>query len=104
MQNIEKNRALSWYQTMVTIRDFENIIDDKNRAGFLYGTTHLYNGQEAIATAICDLLSPDDLILSTHRNHGHAIAKGTKTYPMFAEIFGKKNGNKWRTWWFHAHQ
>lgn len=92
MQNIEKNRALSWYQTMVTIRDFENIIDDKNRAGFLYGTTHLYNGQEAIATAICDLLSPDDLILSTHRNHGHAIAKGTKTYPMFAEIFGKKTG------------
>ena len=46
MQNIEKNRALSWYQTMVTIRDFENIIDDKNRAGFLYGTTHLYNGQD----------------------------------------------------------
>lgn len=92
MQEIEKNRALKWYETMVTIRDFENIIDEKNRAGLLYGTTHLYNGQEAIATAICDLLMPSDLILSTHRNHGHAIAKGTNTYPMFAEIFGKKTG------------
>lgn len=92
MQEIEKNRALKWYETMVTIRDFENIIDEKNRAGLLYGTTHLYNGQEAIATAICDLLTPSDLILSTHRNHGHAIAKGTNTYPMFAEIFGKKTG------------
>ncbi|MDR1606215.1 MAG: thiamine pyrophosphate-dependent dehydrogenase E1 component subunit alpha [Streptococcaceae bacterium] len=92
MQPIDKKRALSWYQTMVTIRDFENIIDDKNRAGKLYGTTHLYNGQEAIATAICDQLVTTDLILSTHRNHGHAIAKGTPTYPMFAEIFGKQTG------------
>jgi pyruvate dehydrogenase E1 component alpha subunit len=92
MQNIDKNRALGWYRTMMTIRDFENIIDDKNRAGDLYGTTHLYNGQEAIATGICDLLTPSDLILSTHRNHGHAIAKGTATYPMFAEIFGKQTG------------
>lgn len=92
MQNIDKKRALGWYRTMMTIRDFENIIDDKNRAGHLYGTTHLYNGQEAIATGICDLLAPSDLILSTHRNHGHAIAKGTPTYPMFAEIFGKKTG------------
>lgn len=92
MQIIEKKQVLNWYDTMVTIRDFENIIDEKNQAGFLYGTTHLYNGQEAIATAICGLLSPEDIILSTHRNHGHAIAKGTQTYPMFAEIFGKKTG------------
>ena len=74
MQKIHKDRAISWYKTMVRIRDFENIIDDNNSAGKLYGTTHLYNGQEAIATAICDLLTPSDLILSTHRNHGHAIA------------------------------
>ncbi|MDN5983965.1 MAG: thiamine pyrophosphate-dependent dehydrogenase E1 component subunit alpha, partial [Lactococcus sp.] len=92
MQKINKRRALSWYEMMIRIRQFENIIDDKNRAGHLYGTTHLYNGQEAIATAICDLLAPSDLILSTHRNHGHAIAKGTETYPMFAEIFGKQTG------------
>lgn len=92
MQKIHQDRAISWYKTMVCIRDFENIIDDKNSAGKLYGTTHLYNGQEAIATAICDLLTPSDLILSTHRNHGHAIAKGTSTYAMFAEIFGKQTG------------
>ncbi|HCN73965.1 thiamine pyrophosphate-dependent dehydrogenase E1 component subunit alpha [Pseudolactococcus plantarum] len=92
MQKIHKDRAISWYKTMVRIRDFENIIDDNNSAGKLYGTTHLYNGQEAIATAICDLLTPSDLILSTHRNHGHAIAKGTSTYEMFAEIFGKQTG------------
>ncbi|GFH41787.1 acetoin:2,6-dichlorophenolindophenol oxidoreductase subunit alpha [Lactococcus hodotermopsidis] len=92
MQNIDKNRALNWYQTMMTIRNFENIIDDSNRAGHLHGTTHLYNGEEAIATAVCDLLREQDLILSTHRNHGHAIAKGTATYAMFAEIFGKVTG------------
>ncbi|WP_172354992.1 thiamine pyrophosphate-dependent dehydrogenase E1 component subunit alpha [Lactococcus insecticola] len=92
MQKIDKSRAVDWYQTMMTIRDFENIIDDSNKKGYLHGTTHLYNGQEAIATAICSQLSQSDLILSTHRNHGHAIAKGTQTAQMFAEIFGKKTG------------
>jgi pyruvate dehydrogenase E1 component alpha subunit len=56
----------------------------------LYGTTHLYNGQEAIATAICDLLSSEDMILSTHRNHGHAIAKGTKTYLCLLRFLARK--------------
>jgi pyruvate dehydrogenase E1 component alpha subunit len=77
---------------MTKIRAFENILDDYNKGGKLYGTTHLYNGEEAIATGICYLLQNDDLILSTHRNHGHAIAKGTDTYKMFAEIFGRITG------------
>ena len=84
--------TLAWYKTMVRIRDFENILDEYNKLGKLYGTTHLYNGEEAIATGICYGLAQDDLILSTHRNHGHAIAKGTNTYKMFAEIFGKVDG------------
>ncbi|OFI49460.1 hypothetical protein BG261_02465 [Floricoccus tropicus] len=88
----ERSVVLSWYETMLRIRDFENVLDDYNKAGKLYGTTHLYNGQEAVATGICSQLSDKDFILSTHRNHGHAIAKGTDTYKMYAEIFGRKTG------------
>ncbi|WEV45737.1 thiamine pyrophosphate-dependent dehydrogenase E1 component subunit alpha [Streptococcaceae bacterium ESL0687] len=88
----ELSSLLKWYSTMLEIRHFENILDDYNRAGNLYGTTHLYNGQEAVATGICLQLEDEDLILSTHRNHGHALAKGTDSYQMFAEIFGKKTG------------
>lgn len=88
----ERSVVRSWYETMLRIRDFENVLDDYNKAGKLYGTTHLYNGQEAVATGICSQLSDNDFILSTHRNHGHAIAKGTDTYKMYAEIFGRKTG------------
>ncbi|WEV61238.1 thiamine pyrophosphate-dependent dehydrogenase E1 component subunit alpha [Streptococcaceae bacterium ESL0729] len=88
----EVNQLLAWYSTMLEIRHFENILDDYNRDGKLYGTTHLYNGQEAVATGICQQLDNNDLILSTHRNHGHALAKGTDGYQMYAEIFGKKTG------------
>ncbi|NYS48549.1 thiamine pyrophosphate-dependent dehydrogenase E1 component subunit alpha [Streptococcus danieliae] len=83
---------LSWYETMVRIRQFENILDDYNSQGKVYGTTHLYNGEEAIATAILSLADPADLVLSTHRNHGHAIAKGLSTKAMYAEIFGRQSG------------
>lgn len=83
---------LSWYETMVRIRQFENILDDYNSRGKIYGTTHLYNGEEAIATAILSLADPSDYALSTHRNHGHAIAKGLSTKAMFAEIFGRQTG------------
>lgn len=83
---------LSWYETMVRIRQFENILDDYNSQGKVYGTTHLYNGEEAIATAILSLANPDDFALSTHRNHGHAIAKGLSTKAMYAEIFGRQSG------------
>lgn len=83
---------LSWYETMVRIRQFENILDAYNSQGKVYGTTHLYNGEEAIATAILSLADPADLVLSTHRNHGHAIAKGLSTKAMYAEIFGRQSG------------
>ena len=85
-------RILSWYETMVRIRQFENILDDYNSQGKVYGTTHLYNGEEAIATAILSLADPADLVLSTHRNHGHAIAKGLSTKAMYAENFGRQSG------------
>lgn len=84
--------VLSWYETMIRIRQFENILDAYNSQGKVYGTTHLYNGEEAIATAILSLANPRDYVLSTHRNHGHAIAKGLSTKAMFAEIFGRQSG------------
>ncbi|MBG9366980.1 thiamine pyrophosphate-dependent dehydrogenase E1 component subunit alpha [Streptococcus sp. NLN64] len=87
-----KETILSWYETMVKIRQFENILDDYNNQGKIYGTTHLYNGEEAIATAILTLADRGDYALSTHRNHGHAIAKGLSTKAMFAEIFGRESG------------
>ncbi|MDR1567329.1 MAG: thiamine pyrophosphate-dependent dehydrogenase E1 component subunit alpha [Streptococcaceae bacterium] len=89
---LKKSHVLTFYQEMLKIRFFEDILDDYNQQGQIHGTIHLYNGQEAIATGICQALKQDDLVLSTHRNHGHAIAKGVDTYQMFAEMFGKKTG------------
>lgn len=89
---LQKSQAINFYQDMLKMRFFEDIVDVYNRQGKVHGTTHLYNGQEAIATGICRNLNQSDLVLSTHRNHGHAIAKGVATYPMFAEIFGKITG------------
>ena len=57
----EHSVVRSWYETMLRIRDFENVLDDYNKAGKLYGTTHLYNGQESVATGICSQLSDNDL-------------------------------------------
>lgn len=91
-ETLRKTQTLHFYQEMIKIRYFEDILDDYNQAGKIHGTIHLYNGQEAIATGVCQNLAVNDLVLSTHRNHGHAIAKGVNTYKMFAEIFGKKTG------------
>ena len=69
-------QALSWYEEMLRIRQFELLVEDYNAQGKIHGTSHLYIGQEAVAVGIISQLQPADLVLSTHRNHGHAIAKG----------------------------
>lgn len=84
---------LAWYETMERIRQFELLLEDYNQQGKIYGTSHLYIGQEAVATGIISQLGECDLVLSSHRNHGHAIAKGVSTQAMFAEIFGKASGS-----------
>jgi pyruvate dehydrogenase E1 component alpha subunit len=78
--------------TMWTIRRFEEAVDDLFARGMMHGTMHLSIGQEASATGVCLALEPDDLISSTHRGHGHCIAKGADLVPMMAELLGKETG------------
>ena len=77
---------------MATIRAFEESVKRDFLAGEIPGFVHLYIGEEAIGTGICAALRDDDMIESTHRGHGHCIAKGADVNAMMAEIFGKKDG------------
>jgi len=83
---------LALYRTMVRIRRFEERVEALFLAGKLPGFVHLSIGQEAIPTGVCAHLRSDDFITSTHRGHGHAIAKGMDPAPMMAELFGRRTG------------
>jgi TPP-dependent pyruvate/acetoin dehydrogenase alpha subunit len=78
--------------TMWTIRRFEEAVDDLFGRGLMHGTMHLSIGQEASATGACLALRPDDAITSTHRGHGHCIAKGADLTRMMAELLAKETG------------
>lgn len=77
---------------MLLIRRFEERLDDLFSSGVIKGTSHLYAGQEAVACAVCDVLRTEDLITSTHRGHGHFLAKGGSAAALMAELFGKATG------------
>jgi pyruvate dehydrogenase E1 component alpha subunit len=77
---------------MMEIRVFEERLHTENLTGDIAGFIHLYAGQEAVAVGVCEHLSIDDYIGSTHRGHGHCIAKGCDITQMMCEIFGKENG------------
>jgi len=87
-----REQLLDWYRTMRTIREFEERVHKEFATGEIPGFVHLYAGEEAIATGVCAHLRPDDYIASTHRGHGHAIAKGCDVHGMMAEIYGKRDG------------
>ncbi len=89
---IPKDKALKVYQTMLSIRLFECRVEKLLIENRIYGPAHLYIGQEAVAAGVCANLRPDDFIASTHRGHGHLIAKGGKFNRMFAELFAKSTG------------
>ena len=89
---VSKELAKKFYETMCTIRCFEESVKKDFLAGEIPGFVHLYIGEEAIATGICAALRDTDLIESTHRGHGHCVAKGADVNKMMAEIFGKKDG------------
>lgn len=80
------------YKTMNNIRDFEDTVYKYFMQGEIPGFLHLYAGEEAVATGVCAHLTDDDYITSTHRGHGHCIAKGCDLNSMMAEIFGKATG------------
>lgn len=90
--NTSKELAAQFYETMCNIRYFENKVEKFFLAGHIPGFVHLYTGEEAIATGICAAMEKTDYIESTHRGHGHTIAKGADINRMMAEIFGKKTG------------
>jgi len=90
---IAKKTLLELYTMMLRIRLFEERIVDLYARGQVPGLAHLYVGEEAVATGVCAVLRRDDYITSTHRGHGHVIAKGAELDPMMAELFGKRSGH-----------
>ncbi|WP_181020013.1 thiamine pyrophosphate-dependent dehydrogenase E1 component subunit alpha [Tetragenococcus halophilus] len=92
MKKLNKERAKWILQTMEDIRQFEAEAKRLFSAGEIPGFVHLYAGEEAIATGVCAHLTQDDSITSTHRGHGHCIAKGCDLKGMMAEILGRKTG------------
>ena len=89
---LKKEDLLKAYRIMKEIREFEERLHIEFATGKIPGFVHLYSGEEAVATAVCMHLTDEDRISSTHRGHGHCIAKGVDIHGMMAEIFGKKTG------------
>lgn len=89
---LSRDRLLDAYRQMRRIRTFETRVHAEAQGGRVPGSTHLYAGQEAVAVGVCMALTDADHIASTHRGHGHSIAKGCDVAPMMAEILGKATG------------
>jgi TPP-dependent pyruvate/acetoin dehydrogenase alpha subunit len=83
---------LRMYRRMVMIREFEEQVNELYTRALMPGLAHLYIGEEAVAVGICEALRGDDYITSTHRGHGHCVAKGASPDRMFAELLGKEAG------------
>lgn len=92
MEKMTKQKAEWIYKAMHDIRNFEDEVHRIFTSGEIPGFVHLYAGQEAVATGVCAHLTDSDYITSTHRGHGHCIAKGCDLNGMMAEIFGKETG------------
>ncbi len=88
----DPKRLLELYGTMQRIRAFETLADEAHKAGQVAGYIHLSIGQEAVATGVCAHLRTDDVITSTHRGHGHTLAKGADPLAMFRELCGRAGG------------
>ncbi len=92
MVELSKEKLLWMYQKMVEIRKFDLKVDELFKKNMIWGTCHLYVGEEATAVGTCAALESDDYITSTHRGHGHCIAKGADIKRMMAELLGKETG------------
>ncbi|MGH3070974.1 MAG: thiamine pyrophosphate-dependent dehydrogenase E1 component subunit alpha [Gaiellaceae bacterium] len=89
---LSDERLHELFREMLLIRRFEEKVEERFRAGELPGFLHVAIGQEAVAAGVCAALEPDDVIASTHRAHGHTIAKGTHVNAVMAELYGKLEG------------
>jgi pyruvate dehydrogenase E1 component alpha subunit len=90
--DLPKESLVKMYRKMLEIRFFEEKVFGLYGQNLVPGTIHLYAGEEAVAVGVCSALSKDDYITSTHRGHGHCIAKGADLKRTMAEILGKKTG------------
>ncbi len=89
---LNREKLLGMYERMVQIREFEDLAGKNFAAGLVPGFVHLYAGEEAVAVGVCSHLTDADYITSTHRGHGHCIAKGVDIHGMVAELMGKSTG------------
>src|SRR5213593_3155007 len=89
---VDKELALSLYREMLLIRVFESRAGELCRAGEMPAFPHLYVGEEATAVGVCSLLGPADVVTSTHRGHGHALARGAAPKALMAELYGRATG------------
>lgn len=89
---IPRSTLLGLYRTMLLIRQSEEQLVRSHQRGLIHGACHTYIGQEAIAAGVCAHLRQDDVVFSTHRGHGHALAKGVPPRELFAELFGRATG------------
>ena len=92
IKKLGRKRLLDFYRKMVRIRNFEERIRFLFLEGKMPGTIHQYIGMEACAVGVCSALERDDVIASTHRPHGHAIARGLTFNELMAELYGKATG------------
>lgn len=90
--SISKETALSLYRRMQVIRQTEEQLARSHQRGLVHGACHTYVGEEAIASAVCEHLRSDDVVFSTHRGHGHALAKGLEPRELIAELYGREGG------------
>src|SRR3989440_4420090 len=88
----KREQWLHMYEQMLKIRVFEEHVIELYTTGKMPGLAHLYIGEEAIAVGVCEALRRDDYITSTHRGHGHCLAKGASVDRMYAELLGKEPG------------
>ena len=89
---LDVERCLRMYRRMLTIRRFDEEVNELYTRAIMPGLAHMYLGEEAVAVGICDALRPNDYITSTHRGHGHCLAKGARPDLMFAELLGREAG------------
>lgn len=89
---LSRDALLRAYRQMKIIREFEERLHEEIQTGEIAGFTHLYCGQEAVAVGVCEHLDVEDKIISTHRGHGHCLAKGCDVNDMMKEIWGSRDG------------
>ncbi len=92
LESVSRDQWLQMYRQMFTIRTFEEHVNQLYTSAKMPGLAHLYIGEEAVAVGVCQALAPHDYITSTHRGHGHCLARGAAVDRMFAELLGKEAG------------